>query len=83
MYVTGSSLNDIKFSNPEYDSLVAASNSEKDPIKWSDLLHQAESFAVIPVYTSYNIGLSNPKITGITYTSTGKAEYPFADIDVG
>jgi oligopeptide transport system substrate-binding protein len=66
MYTTASQFNDIHWSNPEYDALIEASDSEADIVKRMDLLHEAEkilvtdNFCVIPIYTYTNVGLSNP-----------------------
>lgn len=46
MYTTGNSINDINWSNPEYDRLVLESNTETDPAKRQAELLNAEKIAV-------------------------------------
>ena len=46
MYTTGNSINDINWSNPEYDRLVLESNIETDPAKRQSELLRAEKIAV-------------------------------------
>lgn len=73
MYVTGNSLNDIKWSNPQYDELMAASNLEIDAKKRQDLLLAAEKVAVsedtviVPLFTNNNTNLIPPELDNYYY----------------
>ena len=71
MLLSNSTYNCSGINDMEYDSIVAASNSESDPAKRSELLHQAEQLAVgeqfyiIPLFAMKSVNLVNPDITGI------------------
>ena len=88
MLLSNSTYNCSGINDPEYDSIVAASNSESDPAKRSELLHQAEQFAVgeqfyiIPLFAMKSVNLVDPDITGIRQIpASGALEYRYADID--
>ena len=87
MLLSNSTYNCSGIDDPEYDSIVAASNSESDPAKRSELLHQAEQLAVgeqfyiIPLFAMKSVNLVNPDITGIRQIpASGALEYRYADI---
>ena len=89
MLLSNSTYNCSGINDTEYDSIVAASNSESDPAKRSELLHQAEQLAVgeqfyiIPLFAMKSVNLVNPDITGIRQiTASGALEYRYADIDI-
>ena len=88
MLLSNSTYNCSGIDDPEYDSIVAASNSESDPAKRSELLHQAEQLAVgeqfyiIPLFAMKSVNLVDPDITGIRQIpASGALEYRYADID--
>ena len=88
MLLSNSTYNCSGIDDPEYDSIVAASNSESDPTKRSELLHQAEQLAVgeqfyiIPLFAMKSVNLVDPDITGIRQIpASGALEYRYADID--
>ena len=88
MLLSNSTYNCSGINDPEYDSIVAASNSESDPAKRSELLHQAEQLAVgeqfyiIPLFAMKSVNLVDPDITGIRQIpASGALEYRYADID--
>ena len=87
MLLSNSTYNCSGINDPEYDALVGASNSESDPGKRSELLHQAEQLAVgeqfyiIPLFAMKSVNLVNPDITGIRQIpASGALEYRYADI---
>ena len=87
MLLSNSTYNCSGIRDAEYDSLVARSDSETDPAKRSELLHQAEQLAVgeqfyiLPLYAMKGVNLVDPDITGITQNpATGGLEYRYADI---
>ena len=89
MLLSNSTYNCSGINDPEYDSIVAASNSESDPAKRSELLHQAEQLAVgeqfyiIPLFAMKSVNLVDPDITGIRQIpASGALEYRYADIDI-
>ena len=89
MLLSNSTYNCSCINDMEYDSIVAASNSESDPAKRSELLHQAEQLAVgeqfyiIPLFAMKSVNLVNPDITGIRQIpASGALEYRYADIDI-
>lgn len=70
----------------EYDALVEQSDTEKDPVKRAELMHQAEQLAVgeefyiIPLYSMKSCNLIRPEIKGITQIpATGALEYRYAE----
>lgn len=88
MLLSNSTYNCSGIDDPEYDSIVAVSNSESDPAKRSELLHQAEQLAVgeqfyiIPLFAMKSVNLVDPDITGIRQIpASGALEYRYADID--
>lgn len=89
MLLSNSTYNCSGINDTEYDSIVAASNSESDPAKRSELLHQAEQLAVgeqfyiIPLFAMKSVNLVNPDVTGIRQIpASGALEYRYADIDI-
>lgn len=87
MLLSNSTYNCSGINDPEYDSIVTASNSESDPVKRSELLHQAEQLAVgeqfyiIPLFAMKSVNLVDPDITGIRQIpASGALEYRYADI---
>ena len=69
----------------QYDALVAASDTETDPSKRAELMHQAErlavgeQFYVIPLYSMKSCNLIRPELEGITQiAATGALEYRYA-----
>ena len=89
MLLSNSTYNCSGINDMEYDSIVAASNSESDPAKRSELLHQAEQLAVgeqfyiIPLFAMKSVNLVNPDITGIRQIpASGALEYRYADIGI-
>lgn len=68
-----------------YDALVRESDSETDPQKRAELIHQAErlavgeEFYVIPLFSMKSVNLVRPGIKGITQIpATGALEYRYA-----
>ncbi|MFC7290942.1 peptide ABC transporter substrate-binding protein [Hirschia litorea] len=62
-------LNYGRYVNTEYDALLKASQMERDPVKRSAILKQAEKMilddaAVIPLWNTGNQYLVNPNVTG-------------------
>lgn len=58
-----------RYSNAEFDSLMAQASSELDLVKRSALLHQAEAlamdeFGAIPIYWYVSKNVVSPKISG-------------------
>ena len=89
MLLSNSTYNCSGINDTEYDSIVAASNSESDPAKRSELLHQAEQlavgeqFCIIPLFAMKSVNLVNPDITGIRQIpASGALEYRYADINI-
>lgn len=88
MLLSNSTYNCSGIHDEEYDVLVEQSDTEKDPVKRSELMHRAEQLAVgekfyiIPLYSMKSCNLIRPNIEGITQIpATGALEYRFADIE--
>ena len=80
MLLSNSTYNCSGINDMEYDSIVAASNSESDPAKRSEL---GEQFYIIPLFAMKSVNLVNPDITGIRQIpASGALEYRYADIDI-
>lgn len=86
MLLSNSTYNCSGIQDTKYDELVAASDSEADPEKRSQLLHEAEQLAVgeqfyvIPLFSMKSCNLIRPGITGITQIpASGALEYRYAD----
>lgn len=87
MLLSNSTYNCSGIDDPDYDALVAQSDTETDPQKRSELLHEAEQLAVgeqfyiIPLYAMKSVNLVNPEIIGIRQIpASGALEYRYADI---
>ncbi len=87
MLLSNSTYNCSGIQDAEYDALVEQSNSESDPAKRAELMHQAEQLAVgeqfyiMPLYAMKSVNLVDPKITGIRQIpASGALEYRYADI---
>lgn len=88
MLLSNSTYNCSGINDPEYDAIVEQSNSESDPVKRAELLHQAEQLAVgeqfyiIPLFAMKSVNLVSPDITGIRQIpASGALEYRYADIN--
>ncbi|HIX64291.1 MAG TPA: peptide ABC transporter substrate-binding protein [Candidatus Mediterraneibacter colneyensis] len=86
MLLSNSTYNCSGINDPEYDDIVEQSNSESDPVKRAELLHQAEQLAVgeqfyiIPLFAMKSVNLVSPDITGIRQIpASGALEYRYAD----
>ncbi len=86
MLLSNSTYNCSGINDPEYDAIVEQSNSESDPVKRAELLHQAEQLAVgeqfyiIPLFAMKSVNLVSPDITGIRQIpASGALEYRYAD----
>lgn len=82
MLLSNSTYNCSGIQDETYDQILAQSDTETDVQKRSELLHQAEQYAVgeqyyiIPLYNMKNVNLVNPKIEGIRQNpATGALEY--------
>ena len=85
MLLSNSTYNCSGIQDAQYDALVAASDTETDPAKRAELMHQAErlavgeQFYVIPLYSMKSCNLIRPKLEGITQiAATGALEYRYA-----
>ena len=86
MLLGNSTYNCSGIQDEKYDELVTASDSESDPVRRSQLLHEAEKLAVgeqfyvIPLFSMKSCNLIRPGITGITQIpASGALEYRYAD----
>ena len=73
IFRTGDINNLSRFSNPEFDRLVAEAMAEPDPQLAFDLMQQADDilaseFAVIPIHHGSNIMLMRPGVQGFLLT---------------
>ena len=82
MLLSNSTYNCSGIQDEYYDGLIAQSDTETDVAARSELLHQAEQYAVgeqyyiIPLYNMKNVNLVNPEIDGIRQNpATGALEY--------
>lgn len=89
MLLSNSTYNCSGIHDEEYDKIIEKSNSESDPVKRAELLHQAEQLAVgeqfyiIPLFAMKSVNLVNPDITGIRQVpASGALEYRYVDIEM-
>ena len=81
MIVSGNSLNDIAYSNPEYDALMAESDLELDVAKRQALLLKAEKLAVsedtviCPLFTNNSSNLIPAELYDYYYDVIAYANY--------
>lgn len=82
MLLSNSTYNCSGIQDEYYDGLITQSDTETDVAVRSELLHQAEQYAVgeqyyiIPLYNMKNVNLVNPEIEGIRQNpATGALEY--------
>ena len=82
MLLSNSTYNCSGIQDEYYDGLITQSDTETDVAARSELLHQAEQYAVgeqyyiIPLYNMKNVNLVNPEIEGIRQNpATGALEY--------
>lgn len=74
MWTSTSGQNDSKFKNTEFDSLIDAGRTEKDPVKRMEALHKAEqilvgdNYAVLPIYYYSDLYLTSPKLKNVIYS---------------
>ena len=87
MLLSNSTYNCSGIRDAQYDSLVEQSDSEADPQKRAQLMHEAEQLAVgeqfyiIPLYAMKGVNLVSPKISGITQNpASGGMEYRYAQM---
>ena len=87
MLLSNSTYNCSGIRDVEYDRLVEQSDTETDPVKRAQLMHEAEQLAVgekfyiIPLYTMKSCNLIRPDIRGIAQIpATGALEYRHAYI---
>ncbi|MBU8712240.1 peptide ABC transporter substrate-binding protein [Brevibacillus parabrevis] len=77
MWVTGGPANRMKYSNLQFDQLVAQANKELDPRKRYDILLQLEKIiiekdaAVVPLYQYGEVILQSQKIKGLIWHPSG------------
>ena len=85
IFITGSGMNDAKWSNAAYDRLIAAARLELDPIKRMAQLHEAEKIlmddmAIAPLFFYRTIYLEKPNVRGVVRTALGYAYFDGARI---
>lgn len=83
---TGNVYNEGSYSNAEYDRLVAASKEERDPVKRSQLLKDAEKIVVEEVgvlayASSPRVYLEKEGVSGIIRSPLGLIDFKYADIN--
>ena len=81
MLLSNSTYNCSGIQDETYDKMVAESDVETDPVKRSELMHEAEQYAIgeqfyiIPLYSMHSVNLIRPNIKGITQIpATGALE---------
>lgn len=84
--VTGGGQNEMKFSDPQYDSLVKEAKETGDPSKRMQLMHQAEQIlfdkmGIIPIDFEVKVYLQSPKVTGVFRNALNLIDFKWADVD--
>lgn len=85
MLLSNGTYNCSGINDARYDALVRESDTETDPEKRAELIHQAEQLAVgeefyiIPLFSMKSVNLVRPGVEGITQIpATGALEYRYA-----
>ena len=79
LFLTGGPLNEMNYSNPEYDKLINKAQNElaNDPAAYAEAMQDAENillaedYALAPTYQRASNILVNPKVKGLVYNSFG------------
>lgn len=85
MWVTKGGQNDARYSNPEYDKLIAKVKSSSDREERMDLMHQAEDILakdmpVIPLYFYTDLYMKSDKMEGFYSSPLGFKFFKFVTI---
>ncbi|WP_390405556.1 peptide ABC transporter substrate-binding protein [Lacticaseibacillus jixiensis] len=87
LFTSNNSYNDGKWSNPQYDALIAKSKGAdaNDPNKrWNDLLQAqnilTKDMGVVPIYQRVLTTLQRPNISGLTYSPANSFNYTGAKL---
>ncbi|MCZ8521229.1 MULTISPECIES: peptide ABC transporter substrate-binding protein [Paenibacillus] len=86
MFITGSELNDVDWSNAEYDKFANGAIAELDKAKRSDLMVQAEKLLIeempiVPNYFRATSWVKNPKIQDLLFPAYGvELEFKWASV---
>lgn len=88
MLLSNSTYNCSGIQDETYDKMVAESDVETDPVKRSEMMHEAEQYAIseqfyiIPLYSMHSVNLIRPNIKGISQISaTGALEIRGASVE--
>jgi oligopeptide transport system substrate-binding protein len=86
LFVTGNGLNEAKWSNAEYDRLLAASRTERNAEKRMALLHQAEQILmddmpISPLFFYVTMYMEKPYVRGFNRTALGYTYFDRARIE--
>jgi oligopeptide transport system substrate-binding protein len=85
LFVSNSGLDAPRYSNPNFDALIALAKNEPDPVKRMTFMHEAEDILmnempIIPIYYYVEDLCINPKVMG-TYMTTNGTIY-FDDVQI-
>ncbi|MGV7117588.1 ABC transporter substrate-binding protein [Paenibacillus kyungheensis] len=81
LWTTGNGNNDAKYSNPEYDKLIAAAKATQDNTKRMEDMSKAEKIlveddmALLPIYYYTNVSLTKPNLKGIVLDFSGAIDF--------
>ena len=86
LFISGSGLNDAKWSNAEYDKLIIAARNEADPVRRMELLHRAEKLLmdempIAPLFFYRILYLEKPYVSGFVRTALGYTYFDRVRID--
>jgi oligopeptide transport system substrate-binding protein len=86
MFITGSGLNDCKWSNADYDRLIADAREELDPVKRMTLLHRAESvlmdaMPISPLFFYVTLYMQKSNVSGVVRNALGYAYFDRARVE--
>lgn len=86
LFVTGVGLNNPKYSNPEFDKLIAAAKAEPDVAKREQYLKDAEAvlikdMPIIPLYYYTQTKGMQPYVKGVKVSQLGKVQFEDAYVE--
>jgi oligopeptide transport system substrate-binding protein len=85
LFITGSGLNDAKWSNPAYDEMIVAARNEVDADRRMEMLHRAEALLmervpIAPLFFYRILYLEKPDVSGFVRTALGYTYFDRASV---
>jgi len=87
LFITGSGLNDCKWSNADYDRLISEAREELDAAKRMALLHEAEKvlmreMPIAPLFFYVTLYMQKPYVSGVVRNALGYTYFDRARVEL-